>query len=448
MLLFWEYALIDNTELQKALELDLKIHFYPEFLYHETENKTRVVIAGSHGKTTITPMIMHVLRYHGYKFDYMEGCRVEGFDNMVSLSMRPWSGSTAPWPRPPPKSEINEIRIIKKEHQPMTTHNSSSSSSMGRREFMKTVSAAGLGLAVAGSPALAQTESASIAQTPKVCHRGHRLQARHVPRAIVRDYKDHAELVALCDLNPGRVELSRQRAAAAGVQVPGYAAADFEKMIRETRPDTVIVTTVDATHDDYIVRAMEAGCDVITEKPMTTTPEKCQRILDARKRTGRRIRVTFNYRYSPPRTQVKDLLMTGAIGDVLSVDFHWLLNTMHGADYFRRWHRQKKNSGGLMVHKATHHFDLVNWWLAAVPADGHGRGQARVLHARPWPSAWACKARTSAATPARRRTSARFLLDLAANAGAQGAVPGPGEARRLLPRPLRLQRRRSTSRTP
>jgi len=77
--------------------------------------------------------------------------------------------------------------------------------------------------------------------------------------------------------------------------------------------------------------------------------------------------VAFNYRYSPPRSQVKDLLMSGAIGDVLSVDFHWLLNTHHGADYFRRWHAEKKNSGGLFVHKSTHHFDLVNWWLGAVP---------------------------------------------------------------------------------
>ena len=90
-------------------------------------------------------------------------------------------------------------------------------------------------------------------------------------------------------------------------------------MIKETKPDFVIVTTVDATHADYIVRALEAGCDVITEKPLTTTAEMCQRILDATKKTGRHLRVTFNYRYSPPRTQVKDILMSGEIGDVVHV---------------------------------------------------------------------------------------------------------------------------------
>jgi predicted dehydrogenase len=108
---------------------------------------------------------------------------------------------------------------------------------------------------------------------------------------------------------------------------------------------------------------------------MTNTAGRCQEILDAIAKTGRKCRVTFNYRYSPPRTQVKDLLMGGIVGDVLSVDFHWLLNTHHGADYFRRWHRQKKFSQGLMLHKATHHFDLANWWLGAVPTEVFATGK-------------------------------------------------------------------------
>jgi predicted dehydrogenase len=187
---------------------------------------------------------------------------------------------------------------------------------------------------------------------------------------IEKTHARWAELVALCDSNPGRVELARQRSSRNGAPAPsGYLATDFGRMLRERRPDVVIVTTSDASHHDYLIKAMEAGCDVITEKPMTTDAEKCRQILDASRRTGRRCRVTFNYRYSPPRSQVKDLLMSGEIGEVLSVDFHWLLNTHHGADYFRRWHAEKKNSGGLFVHKSTHHFDLVNWWLGAVPVE-------------------------------------------------------------------------------
>ena len=81
--------------------------------------------------------------------------------------------------------------------------------------------------------------------------------------------------------------------------------------------------------------------------------------------------------------------MSGVIGDVLSVDFHWMLDTHHGADYFRRWHRNKQNSGGLMVHKATHHFDLVNWWLSSVPERGLCHGPSALLHAAAGRSAMA-----------------------------------------------------------
>ena len=185
--------------------------------------------------------------------------------------------------------------------------------------------------------------------------------------SIVDHYRKYCELVGLCDNNRGRLELAGREMSEKGVKVPLYTDDQFDRMVRETRPDCVIVTTRDCFHDKYICRAMELGCDVITEKPMTTDAEKCRRIIETKKRTGRKCVVTFNYRYSPPRTQIKDLLMTGVIGNVLSVDFHWLLNTSHGADYFRRWHRNKENSGGLLVHKATHHFDLVNWWLSTVP---------------------------------------------------------------------------------
>lgn len=76
----------DNPELQKAKELNLKIYSYPEFLYEQSKNKTRVVIAGSHGKTTITSMILHVLNYHHIEVDYMVGAQLEGFDTMVKLT--------------------------------------------------------------------------------------------------------------------------------------------------------------------------------------------------------------------------------------------------------------------------------------------------------------------------------------------------------------------------
>jgi predicted dehydrogenase len=194
--------------------------------------------------------------------------------------------------------------------------------------------------------------------------------------SLLDTYRSSAVLTAICDRNTKRMAYhNSQYQKKFGVRpVPEYLPEEFEKMIRATKTDTVIVTTMDRTHDEYIIRAMEAGCDVITEKPMTTDEVKCRRILETVERTGRSLRVTFNYRYAPARSVVKKLLMDGVIGEVKSAHFEWLLNTSHGADYFRRWHRDKKNSGGLMVHKSTHHFDLMNWWLADEPELVFGLG--------------------------------------------------------------------------
>ncbi|MBA5628263.1 UDP-N-acetylmuramate--L-alanine ligase [Moheibacter lacus] len=80
------HAHADNPEMMRAQELGLKIYSYPEYLYEQSKDKTRVVIAGSHGKTTITSMILHVLHYHGKEVDYMVGAQLEGFDVMVKLT--------------------------------------------------------------------------------------------------------------------------------------------------------------------------------------------------------------------------------------------------------------------------------------------------------------------------------------------------------------------------
>lgn len=243
-----------------------------------------------------------------------------------------------------------------------------------RRQFIKTAAVAGAGvhLAAGSFPAVVKAANAKT----RYAHVGMGSRSFMYQRAILDTYKDHAEYVGFCDTNEGRLKLAQGRAKeTTGKDIPIFAADQFDEMIEKTKPDIVIVTTVDGFHHQYVIRGMELGCDVITEKPMTIDAEKCQQIIDAQKRTGKKCTVTFNYRYSPPRTQVKDILMSGEIGDILSVDFHWLLNTMHGADYFRRWHSQKKFSGGLMVHKATHHFDLVNWWLSAIPVSVMAKGK-------------------------------------------------------------------------
>ena len=186
--------------------------------------------------------------------------------------------------------------------------------------------------------------------------------------ATTATYADCAELVGFCDLSQTRMNwYNRQLREAGRRPIPSFHAADFDRMIAETRPHTVIVTTMDAWHHHYIVRAMDLGCDVISEKPLTTTLGRLRAIDAAIARSGRSLRVTFNYRYAPAYARFRRLIAEGAVGRPLAVDFSWLLDTSHGADYFRRWHREKENSGGLLVHKATHHFDLVNWWIDSYP---------------------------------------------------------------------------------
>ncbi len=148
-------------------------------------------------------------------------------------------------------------------------------------------------------------------------------------------------------------------------------------MLEKQRVDEVIVTCVDRAHHRYVLAAMETGCDVICEKPLTIDAAKCAAVLECQQRTGRRLRVTFNYRYSPRNSVLAQMLRNGAVGTPTSVHFEWLLDTVHGADYFRRWHRDKRNSGGLLVHKASHHFDLVNWWLDALPVTVFAFGDLR-----------------------------------------------------------------------
>ena len=196
---------------------------------------------------------------------------------------------------------------------------------------------------------------------------------------LAGDFKDAGVIAALCDTNFSRmnfwVELLSQKYGLD--KLPTYHASEFDRMISEIKPDTVIVTSIDRTHHKYICRALELGCDVITEKPMTTDAVKCQQIIDTVKSTGKHLTVAFNYRYSPRNTKIKELLKSGLVGNVTSVHFEWLLNTSHGADYFRRWHRDKNNSGGLLVHKSTHHFDLVNWWLDSAPETVFALGSLR-----------------------------------------------------------------------
>lgn len=210
---------------------------------------------------------------------------------------------------------------------------------------------------------------------------GHRAQM--YVGAILGDHRDRAELVAIVEPNPVRAEHYARQVSDAGSPVPRLAAPDeLEAVIREESIDRVIICSRDDLHAELIVRSLEAGADVVVEKPLTIDGPSAARIEDAVARTGRDVVLTFNYRYSPRNSALRQVIQDGTIGQVTSIDFSWMLDTNHGADYFRRWHREKKNSGGLLVHKSSHHFDLVNWWIRSQPSRVYASGGLRFYGAQ------------------------------------------------------------------
>jgi predicted dehydrogenase len=256
-----------------------------------------------------------------------------------------------------------------------------------RRDFVATASGAAVASLLPGRAAAAGRRRYAIVGTGV---RGIGMWGR----PLVSKYGDVLEFVGLCDINPLRVEVAKK---SIGVDCPTFTSLD--DMLDKVKPELLMVTTVDATHEACIVKALERGVDVLTEKPMVIDETQCQSILDAEKRTGRQIGVTFNYRYAPKHRKIKEVLQSGEIGKITSVDFSWYLDTRHGADYFRRWHRLREKGGSLWVHKSTHHFDLVNWWLDADPVlvsafgslQNYGKnGALRHTNCRPCPHKTQC----------------------------------------------------------
>lgn len=195
---------------------------------------------------------------------------------------------------------------------------------------------------------------------------GHRAQM--YVDAITLSYPDRATLAAICEPNPARAAHYVNMIAAREVPAPStWAPGDLEAMIRDEQIGRVIICARDDLHAELIVRSLEAGADVVVEKPLTIDAASAAAIEAAVERTGRRVVLTFNYRYAPRNSALRQVIQDGLIGQVTSIDFSWMLDTKHGADYFRRWHREKRHSGGLLVHKSSHHFDLVNWWIRSTP---------------------------------------------------------------------------------
>lgn len=190
-------------------------------------------------------------------------------------------------------------------------------------------------------------------------------------KTLVHPYKDYIEMVALCDINLKRAEFAKSYMQ---TDAPVYQASDFDGMVKKTKPDVVVVATTDCFHTKYAVRAMELGCDVLSEKPLATEALQCQELLATEARTGKKIITTFNARHHTYAEEIKKVIMGGSLGKIISAEFQEYLDVTHGASYFRRWHGKSGFSGTLLCHKASHHFDQMNWFLDAEPVEVNAFG--------------------------------------------------------------------------
>jgi predicted dehydrogenase len=233
-------------------------------------------------------------------------------------------------------------------------------------------------------------------------------------RALADRYAADGTIVAWCDTNRARMNYYDEILAAAGRPSPAqYGPDDFGRLLDSERLDAVVVTSPDHTHPQYAAQALRAGCDVMLEKPVATSADGARLLADAARTSAGTLRVTFNYRYAPRNSVLRRVIADGIIGKVTSVHFEWVLDTVHGADYFRRWHRDKTASGGLLVHKSSHHFDLVNWWIGDIPDTVYARGALRFYGAASARDR-GLEARQDRSFGAPGMTGDPFALDLAA----------------------------------
>lgn len=179
----------------------------------------------------------------------------------------------------------------------------------------------------------------------------------------IRAVPDKARLVALADRDETRLQ--------SAVDDPGGDVRPYnsvESILRDPNVDALVITTPDFTHRDVFDMALDAGKHVLCEKPMATTIEDAVHMTRRAKESDPTVQIGFMLRYAPFMVRLKAIVDSGIIGDLVQVTAAEVVEYYHGAAFFRRWHRFRKHSGGLLVHKACHTLDVINWIVGSTPA--------------------------------------------------------------------------------
>lgn len=189
------------------------------------------------------------------------------------------------------------------------------------------------------------------------------------------DFSHVGQLVAVLDVDRTRAEAFVETIVPDGYPpVAVFGPDDVEEMLRTSGPDAVLVASPDHSHGRYILAALAAGVDVVSEKPMVATAAEAAEVLAAERTSTASVTVTHNFRYPARHRRIKELVAEGAIGRPLHVSYDHHVDVRHGASYFLRWNRRRADSGGLTVHKSTHHLDLIAWWLDDEPVRAYAVG--------------------------------------------------------------------------
>ncbi|MDE2898069.1 MAG: Gfo/Idh/MocA family oxidoreductase, partial [Chloroflexota bacterium] len=194
-------------------------------------------------------------------------------------------------------------------------------------------------------------------------------------RGLRNDFPDQADIVALSDMDPVRLALGAKHFEVDRTDT------DPSVVLDNPEVDVVVITTPDATHANYAVAALEAAKHVICEKPIATTIDDCNRIRDTARRSPGGFMTGFVLRYVPFYDRMHQAIVNGEIGDPRLVQ---MTDNRDGAGYFRRWHRLRANSGGLLVHKSCHALDIAGWMLGARPLSVSATGGVAVFTPKDW----------------------------------------------------------------
>lgn len=176
------------------------------------------------------------------------------------------------------------------------------------------------------------------------------------------EYKD-SRIVGIYDVNARRAKLLSSFSL-----YPITVYDDLKQIISDDNIDVIVILTPDYMHVPLIKLCLEHESAVIMcEKPLCTTIEQAEWLYKLPCSKKERIKVLLNSRFMPQNLRIKNILKSGIIGKPLFINYNWYIDIKHGVEYFRRWHSDNEKSGGMLVHKSCHHFDLLNWWIEDTP---------------------------------------------------------------------------------